>query len=129
MAIGFGELIDLENDSSFANTARLLALKYAVDIHNGKVVLGDKEKQLAIHFIKGCASNVLVPEMNKLIIAHADEIFPDVSTKQELISGLYNGKLIPVLDAAIKKNWSLFATLFAPTTAGAVTTTTTALKL
>lgn len=129
MAIGFGELIDLESDSSFSNTARLLALKYAVDIHTGKVVLGEKEKQLATHFLKGCAVNVLVAEMNKLIIAHADEIFPDVSTKQELISGLYNGKLIPVLDAAIKKNWSLFATLFAPVATGTVTATTSALKL
>lgn len=132
MTIGFGERIELENDAAFSNTARLLALGYALDIYTGKITVAEKEKQLATHILKGCASNTLVPEMNKLIIARIEEIFPKIQTKQELIAGLYSGELIETLNASIKKNWTVFANLFSPTAPVATTptaTTTTALKL
>lgn len=124
MAIGYGERIELESDSAFSNTARLLALKYALDIYSNRVTVGDKEKQLAVHILKGCASNILVPEMNKLIVANIDYIFPSVETKKEIIAGLYSGELIATLNSAIKTSWSTFANLFVPTPSSAGTSTT-----
>lgn len=115
MTIGYGERIELENDYAFSNTARLLALKYALDIYSNRIVVGEREKALAIYILKGCAQNILVPEMNKLIVANIDYIFPDVETKQEIISGLYSGELIPTLNSSIKTSWSTFASLFLPT--------------
>ena len=128
MAIGFGERIELENDSAFSTIARQLALGYALDIYTNKVTVGEKEKQLAVYVLKGCATNVLVPEMNKLLITRIEEIFPNIETKQELIMGLYSGELIETLNASIKKNWSVFSDLFAPAPEVAVTAATTALN-
>lgn len=125
MSIGYGERIELENDSGFSNTARLLALKYSLDIYNNRVTVGDKEKLLAVNILKGCASNVLVPEMNKLLVASIESIFPSATTKQEILAGLYTGELIKALDSAIKLNWSVFAGLFTPSTSSTPTPTPT----
>lgn len=115
MAIGYGERIELENDYAFSNTARLLALKYALDIYSNRVSVGEREKALAVYILKGCASNILVPEMSKLLVANIENIFPTIETKQEIIAGLYNGGLIKTLDTAIKASWLTFANLFITT--------------
>lgn len=129
MAIGYGERIELENDYAFSNTVRLLALKYALDIYSNRATVGEREKALAVHILKGCAQNVLVSEMSKLVVASIESIFPSIETKQEMIAGLYNGELVKTLDTAIKGSWSTFASLFVPTpsssTAAAPTSTPT----
>lgn len=123
VSIGYGERIELENDYAFSNTARLLALKYALDIYSNRIVVGEREKALAIYILKGCASNILVPEMSKLVVANIENIFPNVETKQEIIAGLYNGELVKTLDSAIKGSWSTFASLFVPTPASSTNST------